>query len=227
MELKKILIASILCCLLLISSIFISSVQASIVKDEIEKKVEENKFGGYAGDIGHLLSKKVNTLMKCIFEINNMKIPKFFFILLAIIDIPLIIVSIVLTFLVYLAYLPAMLVALIDTIFFWDAEIPIAISPAALVFIVFNYLLLLAGFPIYFFVGTIQYILDIENEDFKDYLQSSLRWYSGLIKHLLGYDLLSNLLDEEKSLNCDNANFLVSDEFFLEEYNNPHYNLKI
>lgn len=224
---KKIFITSILCCLLLISSIFISSVQASIVKNEIEKKVEENKFGDYAGDIGHLLSKKVNTLMKCIFESNNMKITKILLILLAIIDIPFIIVSIVLTFLVYLAYIPTMLVALIDTIFFWDAEIPIAISPVALVFIVFNYLMLIAGSPIYFFVGTIQYILDIENEDLKDYLLSSLRWYSGLIKHLLGYDLLSNLLDGEKSLNCDNANFLGSDVFFLEEYNSPHYNLKI
>ena len=116
----------------------------------------------------------------------NLDLMKSLLFILAIIDIPVILLSLIISVIIYLIYLPIQFITIIYTLFFWVTDIPIAIPPAFIIIDIFTFLLAFIGFPIIFFIGTLQFINDIENKEYRECLYSSFETYIRLMHFLLG-----------------------------------------
>jgi hypothetical protein len=106
--------------------------------------------------------------------------------ILSLVDIPLIIISLIISIIEFLIYIPVIIITLIYEKYFWEDTPGIPDWPPSLfVVLFFAILLLFTGIPTIFMIGTCLYFVNIGYEDFSDYFGDAMRIYADFITNLL------------------------------------------
>ena len=105
--------------------------------------------------------------------------------ILSLVDIPLIIISLIISIIEFLIYIPVIFIFLIIDNYFWEdnPDIP-DLPPSAWAGLFFAILLMLTGIPTIFLIATGLYFINLGYEDFSDYFRDAMRIYGNSSKRI-------------------------------------------
>ena len=154
---------------LLLTTPHLSALQYTSIKQEISAK---------ATSFDYLSCKLQELLVEPLFII--------LLLILSLVDIPLIIISLIISIIEFLIYIPVIFIFLIIDNYFWE-DIPFIpdLPPSAWAGLFFAILLMLTGIPTIFLIATGLYFINLGYEDFSDYFRDAMRIYGNIISNLL------------------------------------------